>query len=108
MDISRAYDAPMNLDGPVPAYRVVEVEGPFEMVRTIFDENTRELSQKPYLIEKGYMVLFPQGHSMMLDSLEALEAHGFGGIVPLIKLGQEAEMSQEHAPTTTKRVIEKA
>lgn len=104
---TRAYDAPLPQSQQVPAYRVEEVDGPFLRERVVFDEKTRGLVRSQYTVEKGYLVHFPQGHSMMLDSLEALEEHGFGEVVPLITLGQDAEASREFPPKTTKRVIER-
>jgi len=105
--VQRVFDAPAPDSGPVPAYRIVEVEGPFQRERVVFDEHTRELVRSEYTIEKGYLVLFPQGHSIMLDSLEALKKHGFGEVVPLITMGREAEVNREMPQKTTKRVIER-
>lgn len=109
MSQGRVFDAPTEQNAPIPAYKVVEVEGPFERERSIFDEKSRTIIKENYIIDKGYMVIFPRGHSMMLDNLEALEQHGFGEVVPLITLSQESEVNEEHVgrTRTTKRVINK-
>lgn len=107
MKRSRVFDAPLPDTGPIPAYRVQELDGPFRRERVVFDEHTRELVRTEYFVDKGYLVLFPQGHSIMLDSLEALAEHGFGEIVPLITLGQDAEANRDMPVKTTRRVIER-
>lgn len=105
----RVFDAPIEQNGPVPAYKVVEVEGPFVRTRTLFDEKSRELVRQEYTIDNAFMVFFPRGHSLMLDTLEALQAHGFGEVVPLINLAAESEMNDEAAkPRVVKRNIRNA
>jgi hypothetical protein len=105
----RVFNAPVNADGPVPAFKVVEWNVPVPKTVYTFDEKTRTLVAKETMIEGGYMVLFPRGHVNFYDSLEALEAAGLGDIVPLINMNHgESEMSPDAPMNSVQRVIEKA
>lgn len=103
----RVFDAPTQEKGPVPAYKVYEVDGPFEQEQSYFDEKTRTIGKKTVTIEKGYMVLFPRGHSNFYSSLDALEHAGFGEVVPLIQMNLESEMNKDLPPSTVRREIER-
>ena len=104
----RVYDAPIESNAPIPAYKVVEVEGPFEKEVSHFDEKSKTIVKNKVQIYKGYMVFFPRGHSVFYDSLEALEANGFGEVVPLIRMNYDAEVNKDHQPTTVRRKFGKA
>jgi len=106
-DKRRVFDAPLAEQGPVPAYKVVELDGSFEKEVARFDEKSRTISRETVVVEGGYMVVFPRGHSIYVQTLEQLEEKGFGEVVPLIRMNFEAEVNKEHAPSTTKRVITK-
>lgn len=90
---NRVFDAPIQQNGPVPAYKIVEVPGPHKRTISRFDEKTKTLIREDVMTDVGYMVFFPKGHSHMYHSLEALEAAGFGEVVPLINLANESEIN---------------
>lgn len=108
---SRVFDAPVERQGPVPAFRVAEYEGKMTRQLCEFDEKTRTIVKKEVEIEGGYMVFFPKGHSAYYHSLEALEDAGLGSVVPMITMSgsAEAEVNKEHddVQPVTQRVIEK-
>lgn len=108
MTAQRVFDAPTQNDGPIPAYKIVEMEGPFIKEISIFDEKTRTIRKEAVKHDKGYMVFFPRGHSQMYYSLEALSNAGFGEVVPLINMNLgEAEVNKEHSVKTIKQPIER-
>jgi hypothetical protein len=106
-DNQRVFDAPTVNDGPIPAYKVVEMEGPFLHEVTKFDEKTRILIREQVTSDIGYMVFFPRGHSHMYHSLKALERAGFGEIVPIINMKMESEVNKDHQPPAARIPIEK-
>jgi hypothetical protein len=103
----RVFDAPTMNDGPVPAYKIVEMEGPFSHTITKFDEKTRILVHETVVSDIGYMVFFPRGHSHMYHSLQALERAGFGEMVPIISMKMESEVNKDHQPKSAHIPIEK-
>lgn len=103
----RVFDAPVVQKGPVPAYKVVEHDVPVTRTLSRFDEKTRQIVKEEVIIQKGYMVIFPRGHSNFYESLEALEAAGFGEVVPLITMNGEAEVNNDLPVSATQRKIEK-
>jgi hypothetical protein len=103
----RVFDAPTVNEGPIPAYKIVEMEGPFTHEVTRFDEKTRTLSRDTVTTDVGYMVFFPRGHSHMYHSLEALERAGFGEMVPIINMKMESEVNKDHQPKAAHIPIEK-
>jgi hypothetical protein len=104
---NRVFDAPVAHDGPIPAYKVVEMEGPFTREISVFDEKERRIVKQPVISDVGYMVFFPRGHSQMYHSLKALTNAGFGEVVPLINMNLEAEVSRDHQPKAVRQPIEK-
>ncbi len=105
----RVFDAPMEQKGPIPAYRIVEQEGPFKREVCTFDEKTKRIVKHEAISDVIYVVFFPRGHSQAYHSLEALENAGFGEMVPLIRTGDgESEVNKEHIVPTVKVPIEKA
>ncbi len=54
--MSRVFDAPTAQDGPIPAYKVVEMEGPFKCEISVFDEKERVIKKQDVQVDKGYMV----------------------------------------------------
>jgi hypothetical protein len=104
---NRVFDAPVASDGPVPAYKIVEMEGPFHREISVFDEKERIIKKQPVIEDKGYMVFFPRGHSQMYFSTKALERAGFGEVVPLINMNLEAEVSKDHQPKVVRQPIER-
>lgn len=105
---NRVFDAPVADTGPIPAYKIVEMEGPFHREISVFDEKERVIKKQAVIEPVGYMVFFPRGHSQMYYSTKALERAGFGEVVPLINMGAgEAEVSKEHQPKTVRQPIEK-
>lgn len=107
MTAQRVFDAPSHDEGPIPAYKIVEMEGPFLKEVSIFDEKSKQIRKEAVTHEKGYMVFFPRGHSQMYYSLKALENAGFGEVVPLINMNLEAEVSKEHQPKSVRQPIER-
>lgn len=108
MTAQRVFDAPTHSEGPIPAYKIVEMEGPFHKEMSVFDEKTRTITKQAVKYDKGYMVFFPRGHSHMYYSLEALENAGFGEVVPLINMNLgEAEVNKEHPVKTIHQKIER-
>ena len=107
MSNQRVFDAPVVSDGPIPAYKIVEMEGPFADEVCIFDEKSKQIKREKVTHDKGYMVFFPRGHSQMYYSLKALDNAGFGEIVPLINMNLEAEVSKDHQPKSVKQPIER-
>ena len=107
MSNQSVFDAPVENDGPIPAYKIVEMEGPFTREISIFDEKSKQITKQQVQKEKGYMVFFPRGHSQMYYDLKALENAGFGEIVPLINMNLEAEVSKEHQPKNVRQPIER-
>lgn len=108
MSFGRVHDAPVEQQGPVPAYKIVEYNTPWEKEIAHFDEKTRTLHKKQVVIEKGFLVIFPRGHSMLIEATEeALERHGFGEMVPLITMSMDSEVvDEERRGRAVKRVIE--
>jgi hypothetical protein len=104
---NRVFDAPVAHDGPIPAYKIVEMEGPFHREISVFDEKERVIKKQPVVADKGYMVFFPRGHSQMYYSTDALTRAGFGEVVPLINMNHEAEVSKDHQPKTVRQPIER-
>lgn len=104
----RVMSAPVQETGPVPAYKIVEYNTPWEKEIAHFDEKTRTIERTKVIIDKGYLVIFPRGHSMLIEATEAaLERHGFGEIVPMISLAGESEIVDESDKRrTVRRVIE--
>lgn len=107
MSNQRVFDAPVEADGPIPAYKIVEMEGPFVREVSIFDEKSKQIRREKSSVDKGYMVFFPRGHSQMYYSTKALENAGFGEVVPLINMNLEAEVSKEHQPKSVRQPIER-
>ena len=107
MSNQRVFDAPVENDGPIPAYKIVEMEGPFTREISIFDEKSKQITKQQVQKEKGYMVFLPRGHSQMYYDLKALENAGFGEIVPLNNKNLEAEVSKEHQPKNVCQPIER-
>lgn len=106
--MARVFDAPTAQDGPIPAYKVVEMEGPFQTEISQFDEKSNQIVRQYVKHETGYMVFFPKGHSQMYYTLKALRNAGFGDVVPLINMAQnEAEVNKEHPAKTINQPIEK-
>lgn len=103
----RVFDAPVVPDGPIPAYKVVEMEGPFQRMISKFDEKEKIIKKEPVVTDVGYMVFFPKGHSHMYHSKEALANAGFGEVVPLINMAHEAEANKEHPVKTVHQPIER-
>lgn len=104
----RVFAAPVAQKGPVPAYQVVEMEGPFKRTICQFDEKSKQIVRENVISDVGYMVFFPRGHSHMYHSLRALEDAGFGEVVPLINNGAaEAEINKEHEQPTVHLPIER-
>jgi len=101
------YDAPVPNTGPVPAFKVLEWNEPVTKNSSRFDEKTRTIVREQVIIEKGFMVIFPRGHSNFYESLEALESAGLGEQVPLINYGGESEANKDVPVPATRRVIEK-
>lgn len=109
MAFGNVIDAPIQEAGPVPAYKIVEYNTPWEKEVAHFDEKTRTIERSKVIIEKGYLVVFPRGHSMLIEATEAaLRRHGFEEVVPLITLAGESEVSEEAPKRTTQRVIHTA
>lgn len=104
---NRVFDAPTATDGPIPAYKIVEMEGPFTREISVFDEKERRIVKQPVSVDKGYMVFFPRGHSQMYYDTKSLERAGFGELVPLINMNLEAEVSKEHQPKNVRQPIER-
>ena len=102
---NRVYDAPSEQKAEIPAYKIVHVEGPFDREVYSFDEKTRKLTKHVEMIPDGYMVVFPRGHSLFYSDLEALEANGYGEIVPLIRMDRDSEMSKDVPSPATKQKI---
>lgn len=108
MTAQRVFDAPTPNEGPIPAYKIVEMEGPFHREVSVFDEKTRTIRKEAVKHDKGYMVFFPKGHSHMYYTLEALEKANFGEIVPLINMNVgETEVNKEHPVKTVRQPIER-
>lgn len=107
MTAQRVFDAPTANEGPIPAYKIVEMEGPFQREISVFDEKSKQITREKVSHEKGYMVFFPRGHSQMYYSLKALENAGFSEVVPLINMNLEAEVSKEHQPKSVRQPIER-
>ncbi len=105
----REFNAPAPVSAEVPAYRVLEYDGP-PIVKTYcrFDEKSRTIVKEDREITGGYLVVFPKGHSNYYESLDALEAAGLGDIVPVIRMADDAEVGKDIPEKTTQRVIEKA
>ncbi len=108
MTAQRVFDAPTAPEGPIPAYKIVEMEGPFTAFVSIFDEKEKVIKKEPVQHEKAYMVFFPRGHSHRYFTLEALRNANFGDVVPLINMNQEVEANKEHPVKTIRQPIEKA
>lgn len=107
MSEPRVFDAPVATNQQVPAYKVVEVAGPFTREVSMFDEKSKQIVKTPVVNEKGYMVFFPRGHSQMYHSIGALSRAGFSEIVPLINLANEAEVNRDHQPAAVRQPITK-
>lgn len=104
----RVFDAPTVQDGPIPAYKIVEMDGPFSREISVFDEKERVIKKQTVTADVGYMVFFPRGHSQMYYSIKALQSAGFGEVVPLINMGLgEAEVNKAHPPKMVRQPIEK-
>jgi hypothetical protein len=106
---ARVFDAPSQQKGPVPAYKIVEVEGPHERPLVVFDEKSKTIIRRVVEEPVMYKVYFPRGHSITKWSLRELEEAGFGDVVPLIQqnlVSGEAEVVEDRRPTV-QRVIEK-
>lgn len=86
------FDAPVDVNRPVPAFRVIQIDEPFTHIQHFFDEKTKKICKREVEKEGGFMVEFPRGHSIFVDSLADLEAKGFGSVVPLIKMDGESEL----------------
>lgn len=107
MSEPRVFEAPVQVDGPIPAYKIVELEGPFERTICHFDEKSKQIVRTPQTSDVGYMVFFPRGHSHMYHSKEALIRAGFGEVVPLIDLRYESEMNKELPTKAVRAPIQK-
>lgn len=107
MTAQRVFDAPTQNEGPIPAYKIVEMEGPFTKEVSVFDEKTRTIRKEAVQHDKGYMVFFPRGHSHMYYTIEALSNAGFSEVVPLINLNHEVEVNKEHPVKTVRQPIER-
>jgi hypothetical protein len=103
----RVYDALPESNAPIPAFKVVEVPGPLKRTIVNFDEKTKQITRQEVVADKGYLVCFPRGHSIMKFSLEELDAAGFGEVVPLIQsnLNSEAEINEQRNQTTRREII---
>jgi hypothetical protein len=106
--MARVFDAPMEQNEPIPAYKVVEMEGPFTREISQFDNKTKTIIKTEVSYENGYMVFFPKGHSHMYPSLDALRRAGFGEIVPLINMRLDGEINKDLPQKTIRQPIEKA
>lgn len=106
---TRVYDAPVAADTPIPAYKIMEVDGPFSREIVKFDPIEKKMERAKVVHPRGYMVLFPRGHSIFYHTLEELERNGYSEVVPLIRAGaQESEMVDEHQLGSTKIPIAQA
>lgn len=105
---SRVFDAPAPSNEPVPAFKVVEVQGPHVRTITRFDEKSKQLIRDEVQEPVKYQVYFPRGHSITKWTLQELEEAGFGSVVPLIKQDSLAEVNPDaERNQTIPRVIEK-
>lgn len=85
----------------MPQYEVEKYDGP-AMERTVYkamkDEKGKHLGfeKSTEMIEGGYMVYFPQGHSLFLETEEELARYGLSDDAKLIDME-----SGEIAPNST-------
>lgn len=100
----RVFDAPVQQDGPVPAYKVVEVDGPHIRDIVRFDEKSKQITKDTIEEPRCYMVYFPRGHSIRCWTLEELEEQGFGEVVPLIQQNLDAELLPTSQMTTSRTI----
>lgn len=106
----RVINAPNMDTGPVPAYKIIEYNQPWEKEVSSFDEKTRTIEKRQVVIDKGFLVVFPRGHALLLEQTEeALRAHGFAEAIPLVNMGNgDSEVNKDIEVRTVARRIHKS
>lgn len=82
----------------LPAYQVKKLDG--TRTKTIFemDKKTKSLRSKTIEVDKGYMVFFPRGHSIRVETEEELQRLGYTRKANDITPGDDAELDEPRGP----------
>lgn len=82
----------------LPAYQVKELDG--TRTKTIYemDKKTKTLKPKEVEVPKGYMVFFPRGHSIRVETMDELKRLGYTRGANNVTLGEEADLEEPRGP----------
>lgn len=82
----------------LPAYQVRELEGTRKKTIYEMDKKTKTLREKEVEVDKGYMVFFPRGHSIHVETEAELRRLGFHRKPNEVTPGDEADLEEPRGP----------